>query len=166
MQWSDVINDPSLRNLPYKIELDARGRIVMSPASNRHAIQQGKLVGLLARRLTDGEIATECSIGTHEGVKVADVAWLSPEFLQRHGETTPYPQAPELCVEILSPSNSPGEIQDKIRLYLGYGAREVWTVADDGRITMFGSEGERQSSALPGIAGIGSIRSLTDLESP
>lgn len=153
MQWSDVINDPSLRNLPYKIELDARGRIVMSPASNRHAIQQGKLVRLLARMLTEGEIATECSIGTHEGVKVADVAWLSPEFLQRHGETTPYPQAPELCVEILSPSNSAREIEDKIRLYLGYGAREVWTVADDGRITLFGPEGERQASVLPGVVG-------------
>mgnify|MGYP000981793041 FL=1 len=42
MQWSDVINDPSLRNLPYKIELDEHGRIIMSPASNRHAIQQGR----------------------------------------------------------------------------------------------------------------------------
>ena len=61
MQWSDVINDPSLRDLPYKIELDAQGRIVMSPASNRHGIQQGKLVRLLAGMLGDGEIATECS---------------------------------------------------------------------------------------------------------
>jgi hypothetical protein len=63
MQWSDVINDPSLRDLPYKIELDALGRIVMSPASNRHGIQQAKLVRLLARMLADGEIATQCSIG-------------------------------------------------------------------------------------------------------
>ena len=65
MQWSDVINDTSLRNLPYKIELDEHGRIVMSPASNRHGIQQGKLVRMLAQMLHEGEIATECSIGTH-----------------------------------------------------------------------------------------------------
>jgi Uma2 family endonuclease len=153
MQWSDVINDPSLRDLPYKIELDAQGRIVMSPASNRHGIQQAKLVRLLARMLADGEIATECSIGTHAGVKVADVVWMSPEFLRQHADTTPYPQAPELCVEILSPSNSPAEIEDKIRLYLGYGAHEVWTVDEGGRISMFGPEGQRRVSALPGITG-------------
>jgi len=153
MQWSDVINDPSLRDLPYKIELDAQGRIVMSPASNRHGIQQAKLVRLLARMLADGEIATECSIGTHAGVKVANVVWMSPKFLRQHGDTTPYPQAPELCVEILSPSNSPAEIEYKIRLYLGYGAHEVWTVDEGGRVSMFGPEGQRRVSALPGITG-------------
>ena len=153
MQWSDVINDPSLRDLPYKIELDAQGRIVMSPASNRHGIQQAKLVRLLARMLTDGEIATECSISTHAGVKVADVVWMSPEFLRQHGDSTPYPQAPELCVEILSPSNAVGEIEEKIRLYLGYGAQEVWTVDEQGRISLFGAEGDRQVSALPGVTG-------------
>jgi len=153
MQWSDVINDPSLRNLPYKIELDAQGRILMSPASNRHGIQQAKLVRLLAGMLTDGEIATECSIGTHAGVKVADVVWMSPEFLLQHGDSTPYSQAPELCVEILSPPNSPTEIEEKIRLYLGYGAQEVWTLDEQGRISLFGPEGQRQVSALPGING-------------
>ncbi len=107
MRWSDVLNDPSLRNLPYKIELDEYGRILMSPASNRHGIQQAKLVRLLAQMLHDGEIATECSIGTHLGVRVADVVWMSSAFLAKYGEQTPYPQAPELCIEILSPSNSP-----------------------------------------------------------
>lgn len=153
MQWSDVINDPSLRNLPYKIELDAQGRILMSPASNRHGIQQARLVRLLAGLLEDGEIATECSIATHAGVKVADVVWMSPAFLHQHGETTPYPQAPDLCIEILSPSNTSAEMQDKIRLYLGYGAREVWTVSDEGRISLFGPEGVRSGSVLPGIQG-------------
>nr|WP_255324705.1 Uma2 family endonuclease [Thiorhodovibrio frisius] len=75
----------------------------MSPASNRHAIQQARLVRLLVEWLDTGEIASECSIGTHQGVKVTDVAWMSTAFLGRHGDTTPYPQAPELCIEILSP---------------------------------------------------------------
>lgn len=148
MQWPDVIKDPTLRNLPYKIELDAQGRILMSPASNRHAIQQARLVRLLARLLTAGEIATECSIGTHQGVKVADVVWMSPAFIDQHGDTTPYPQAPELCVEILSSSNSATEMEDKIRLYLGYGAQEVWVVDKEGLVQIFGGEGCRVTSAL------------------
>ena len=151
MRWSDVLNDPSLRNLPYKIELDEHGRILMSPASNRHGIQQAKLVRLLAQMPLDGEIATECSIVTHMGVRVADVVWMSPQFVTKYAEQTPYPQAPELCVEILSPSNSPREMEEKIRLYLGYGAIEVWIVDAEGSISLFGAEGKREQSIISGV---------------
>lgn len=151
MRWSDVLNDPSLRNLPYKIELDAYGKILMSPASNRHGIQQAKLVRLLAQMLQDGEIATECSIGTHLGVRVADVVWMSSAFLTKYGDQTPFPQAPELCIEILSPSDSPREMEEKIRLYLGYGAQEVWVVDTDGAIALYGPEGKRDRSVIAGV---------------
>jgi Uma2 family endonuclease len=82
---------------------------------------------------------------------VADVVWMSPAFVQRYGDATPYPQAPELCVGILSPASTPAELHEKIRLYLGYGAQEVWPVAADGRMALFGAEGERERSALPGV---------------
>ena len=150
MQWVDVMADPCLKDLPYKIELDEKGRIVMSPASNRHGKLQAKTIQLLARLLNEGDIVTKCAIGTHAGVKVADVAWLSPAFSARHGETTPYPEAPDLCVEVLSPFNSPSEMTEKIRLYLGYGAKEVWLIDDDGCIRAFGPEGERSRSVLLG----------------
>ena len=88
----------------------------MSPASNRHGIQQGKLVRLLAQTLHEGELATEYSISTHLGVIVADVVWISSEFLARYGDQTPFPQAPELCVEIRSPSNTDKEIEEMISL--------------------------------------------------
>lgn len=39
-----------------------------------------------------------------------------------------FPGAPDLAVEILSPSNRPAEIQGKIADYLGAGARLVWIV--------------------------------------
>jgi hypothetical protein len=34
-RWSELCRDPSLEDLPYKIELNAWGKIEMSPASNR-----------------------------------------------------------------------------------------------------------------------------------
>lgn len=40
MQWSEVLNDISLANLAYKIELNQDGKIVMSPASNHHRLLQ------------------------------------------------------------------------------------------------------------------------------
>jgi len=37
MDWTSVINDPLLKELPFKIELDKWGKILMNPASNTHA---------------------------------------------------------------------------------------------------------------------------------
>ena len=78
MQWADVLADSSLQDLPYKIELDEYGRIVMSPATNRHGELQGDLYFLLRRALADqGKPLVECSIETAKGVKVADVVALA-----------------------------------------------------------------------------------------
>ncbi|MCS6922463.1 MAG: Uma2 family endonuclease, partial [Elioraea sp.] len=106
----------------------------MSPASNRHARLQGRLALEIGRQLAHGEVLIECPILTDIGVRVADVAWASAEFMRRHGETTPYPRAPEICVEILSPSSTDAEAGEKTRAYLQAGAPEVWLVTGDGRI--------------------------------
>ena len=69
---------------------------------------------------------------------------MSPENAASLGIRTPYPQAPDLCVEIVSPSNSRKEIEAKIGAYLGSGAHEVWIVyPQTRRIEWFGSEGRR-----------------------
>jgi hypothetical protein len=47
MQWSEVITDKSLKVLPYKIELDRYGNILMSPASNRHGRLQLRIGAFL-----------------------------------------------------------------------------------------------------------------------
>lgn len=98
----------------------------MSPASNLHGRIQGYLTSKVLGNLPSGEIITKCSIQTSDGVKVADIAWLSDEFIAEFEYVTPYPKAPEICVEIVSPSNSKIEIQEKVDLYLSKGAVEVW----------------------------------------
>ncbi len=145
MRWADVLADKSLQDLPYKIELDRWGNVVMSPASNRHGRLLGVIYSLL-EKIGHGRALIECSIDTPEGVKVADVAWGSEEFFARHGYTTPYPEAPEICVEIRSPANSEEEMRFKTRLYLEAGAREVWIVLESGEARFFGPEGERSQS--------------------
>ncbi|MFW5444400.1 MAG: Uma2 family endonuclease [Methylococcaceae bacterium] len=126
MEWSEVIDNPLLRNLPFKIELNKFGKLLMSPASNDHGRIQSRLAAMLLNKLPRGEVITECSIQTSDGVKVADVAWLSDVFVSKFGFVTPYPKAPEICIEIVSPSNSKTEIQEKVELYLAKGAQEVW----------------------------------------
>lgn len=146
MEWANVINSPYLKDLPFKIELNKWGKILMSPASNHHGILQSEAVFYLRSNLPGGSVITECSIKTQEGVKVADVAWASDAFMQKNGTSTPYEEAPEICIEIISPSNSQGEINEKIQLYLAAGAEEVWICQDDGSVTHYFSGGERPQS--------------------
>ncbi len=148
MQWSQVIADPVLQNLPYKIELNEWGKLVLSPASNLHGLLQAELSGFLREHRGQGKIITECSISTAKGVKVADVSWGSPDFFARNRLETPYQEAPELCIEILSPSNSHQEIEDKVNLYLSKGAKEVWVCNEDGRLRFFNCRGSLEQSHL------------------
>src|SRR5437016_3307154 len=110
MEWSEVVDNPFFKDLPFKIELNRFGQVLMSPASNWHGSVQSKIGYALKRRKKTGLVINECSIETSDGVKVADVAWASDEFIKRFGFKTPYPQSPEICVEIVSPSNSKLEI--------------------------------------------------------
>ena len=145
MQWQDVINDQSLQDLPYKIELNEYGKIIMSPASNKLRILQAHIEKQLWQQLS-GLTFPECSIKTSKGVKVADVVWCSDDFFKKHGTETPYTNAPEICIEVISPSNSTQEMNDKIQLYLEAGAIEVWLVSTQGKISFFNKKGELKST--------------------
>ncbi len=148
MDWASVIANPYLQNLPFKIELNKWGKILMSPASNHHGILQSETVVYLRSKFPTGRVIVECSVKTDDGVKVADVAWASDEFMQRNGEATPYEEAPEICIEIVSPSNSREEMDEKIKLYLDKGALEVWICADDGTVSHFSRDGQLIRSTL------------------
>lgn len=145
-RWTELINDPSLHDLPYKIELNAEGKIEMSPASNRHGTLQARVARALGNALSSGEVITECSVLTDIGVRVTDVAWASREFLESQQDVTPFTRAPEICVEVVSPSNTAREIDDKVRAYLAAGAREVWIANEDGTLKIAGPEGWREKS--------------------
>ena len=148
MQWTDVLQDPALQDLPYKIELNAWGQIVMTPASTRHATLQGRMALRIGRLMGSGEVLTECPIETDTGVKVADVAWCSDAFLQEHRDELFFTSAPEICVEVVSPSNSDRQMQEKMALYFNRGAKECWLVTEDGLVRFFDSEGEREKSSF------------------
>ena len=152
MEWAEVIGNPLLRNLPFKIELNRFGKILMSPASNQHGRIQGRMAANLINKLPNGEVITECSIQTSEGVKVADVAWASDEFIRTFAYETPYPKAPEICIEIVSPSNSKAEIIGKVELYLAKGAQEIWVIYEGGKIVTYNHVGEIEHSALASAA--------------
>jgi len=146
MEWTDVVDNPLLQDLPFKIELNKWGKILMSPASNNHGNLQFKVGNLINSAKHNGEIIMECSINTPKSVKVADVAWASDKFIAQHGFNTPYEFAPEICVEIICPSNSTKEMDEKIKLYLKQGAKEVWLCNQDGDISYYSQSGKLDNS--------------------
>ena len=148
IKWHELMENPYLRNIPYKVELNKFGQILMSPASNRHGILQNKVSREIERSKQSGIVIIECSILTSEGVRVADVAWASDEFIGEFGEITPYPKAPEICVEIKSPGNSKAEMEEKTRLYLEKGALEVWIVDEYSNTNFFSHVGEIKESKI------------------
>ena len=148
MQWSDVLADPTLRDLPFKIELNAWGMIEMSPASTWHGRRQTRVIQYLTKRLTSGEIITEPAIQTAIGVRVPDVGWGSADFIKSQANDSPLQLAPELCVEVLSDSNSDAEMAAKRAAYFAAGAQEVWLVADDSTIVVYTKDGLQPSSVI------------------
>lgn len=148
MQWEQICKDPVLQNLPFKIETNELGQIVMSPATNKHGYWQGMITLFLYQLMQNGKVISECSIQTSKGVKVADVVWFSEKFANKHGYKTPYTIAPEICVEIVSPSNSKKEMEEKMSLYFEQGAKEVWFCNEKGRVKFFNKKGAITKSKL------------------
>lgn len=148
VKWQELIENPFFQDLPYKIELNKFGQILMSPASNRHGILQNKVARAIENQKQSGVIVTECSILTDEGVRVADVAWLSDGLYAEFGEKTPYPKAPEIRVEVKSPGNSKAEMEEKIRLYLEKSALEVWIIDESAKMNFHTHTGKMKTSKL------------------
>jgi Uma2 family endonuclease len=147
-RWLAMVDDPLLVDVPGKLELNEKGAIELTPANNRHGLYQAQVAVEIQRLLPTGTVITECSIETEIGVRVPDVAWASADFIRRHGTTTPYPAAPEICVEVLSPSNTNVEIREKVAAYIAAGAREVWLVGEDGSIEISSDAGVQPASAF------------------
>ena len=149
MTWDEVCDDPTLRDLPFKVETNRWGEIVMSPAKSKHAVLQGKVSFLLQQLLPQGQMSVEFPLETSDGVKVPDVVWMSSEFYAVHREQDVFTSAPEIVVEVLSEANSPAQMREKAGLFFESGAREVWLVERSGKVRFFsGLDRELVQSAL------------------
>lgn len=143
-------------DLPFPWETNARGQIIMTPVNYGHSNHVGRLIRLLARIAPDWESGSELGINTSDGVKAPDVTLASPDYHARHKDTEGYvDEAPEICIEVMSPSNSWQEMRGKMPLYFEVGAQEVWIVDTGGQISFFapGDEALKGSRLIPGAPG-------------
>ena len=152
MNWQEVCGNPELKDLPFKIELNKQGQILMTPVKVYHSLFQGKITGLLYANLKNGEVLVECAISTEEGTKVADVAWVSNDRLKEIRNEAECSIAPEICIEVMSSTNTEEEMFEKKKLYFENGAKEVWVCDEDGVFKFFSHAGKLSNSVLvPGF---------------
>lgn len=62
MEWEKVIKNPLLHNLPFKIEMNRFGQILMSPSSNQHGRIQLDIGHGLKRRRKNGSLMTAAQL--------------------------------------------------------------------------------------------------------
>ena len=148
MKWEEVCEYKQLQDLPFKIELNKWGQIVMSPVKIKHSFYQGRIQRLLKSFLNTGEVMPECAITTTDGVKVADVVWCSDERFKQIEEDIAASIAPEICIEVISSSNTSDEMELKKKLYLEHGAFEVWLCNIEGKINFYNKDGQLNKSLL------------------
>ena len=150
-RWNDFLADPELLRRPERIEIDAFGHFLMSPPPDALHRKQGFRITALLEAFLPGDGAyPEQSILTPEGIRIADAIWIKPSRLHElsGAPNQPLSPAPDICVEILSPSDTEAEIDQKRALYFAAGAREVWICDRDSQIRFFAPQGQVERSAL------------------
>lgn len=95
----------------------------------KHLLKQNQLQSLLQRTAGDGYIAlVECGFRVGDNYRIPDVGVVSRARVEETDPNGFLLGAPELVIEILSPSNKDGEMVEKEALCLENGAREFWLV--------------------------------------
>jgi Uma2 family endonuclease len=133
----------------YRVEL-VRGMLVRSPKpAPLHGVLQARMAWKLAEfvdRAGGGEVTGEVGAilaRDPDTVRGPDLAFYSTDRIPDFGYGGGFWGPPDLAVEILSPSNRPSEIREKVAEYLGAGVRLVWVLDPDGRsVTVHRSGGE------------------------
>jgi Uma2 family endonuclease len=144
-RWRELLAD---RDAPDFCELDEHGEVIVNPPPSRKHQSTGLAVIEALHAQPGPRAIYEVGVLTDRGVFVPDVIWMPPERWKQAGDEEPLPFVPDICVEVLSPSNTRVEITRKVEAYLRGGAREVMIIGMQGNVDFFGPEGRRAQSAL------------------
>lgn len=117
------------------------GRIIVELTSPLHVFVKKKKLGKVYAAETGFVLTTN-----PDTVLAPDIAFIRQERVKEVGRSKGYwVGPPDLAVEVISPSDTVGEVEDKVHMWLERGARLVWVVS-------------------PKLCNVTVYRSLTDIE--
>jgi Uma2 family endonuclease len=154
--WERLVIDPSLGDALEKVETDRDGNLIMSPPpTDSHIVRQNLIAKTLDRLRPEGLSLVDGTVSTLEGTKIPDTVWYSEtRLVQRAASPDPLLSriSPDLCVEVLSPSNREIDIAGKIAAYFNVGVKEVWVCDLEGNMAFHGPKGVAERSEIcPGF---------------
>jgi Uma2 family endonuclease len=133
--------DADYRTLPEEPRCELLfGRLVLTPGAT---FEHGEVVALLASLLRDhveghgGRLAVapvDVALAEHSVVQ-PDLIWVSRERAGRVGARVE--GAPDLVIEVLSPSTAQRDRGEKLALYAAAGVTEYWLVDPDSKLFEF-----------------------------
>lgn len=104
---------------------------------SRFGLFTGQISQLLATRFPNGRIAYQVPIETSDGVRTADLGWISDSRMKTMRTEPHWSAAPDICVNVVSMSRPLNQIASDNQHFLSLGAREAWIVYRDGKITRY-----------------------------
>lgn len=130
-QFWELPDDPA-----FQYELHHGEEVKMSRPGMRHYRLQRRLRQLLERIFADRGIVDIKmpfrALPEHE-LRAADVGFVSPQRWEQATEHGAVAGAPEIVIEILSPSNTAAEMIERCAICLENGTKEFWVVSEKRR---------------------------------
>jgi Uma2 family endonuclease len=113
------------------------GELVEAPPPKfKHSIIQRRIAQLITAVCPpDAFVTTECgfrAIPEHE-YRTADVVYISPEGYAGAKDSDYFQGAPDMVIEVLSPSNTKAEMREREALCLANGCLEFWVLDEKKR---------------------------------
>jgi Uma2 family endonuclease len=121
----------------FRYELVKGELIRMSPAGSEHGEVAMDLAGPLYQYVKEHNLGTVYAAETGfklesnpDTVRAPDIAFVRLERAQQKGRPKGFwPGAPDLAVEVVSPGDTVGEVEEKVAEWLAGGARMVWVIS-------------------------------------
>lgn len=141
------------------------GEVIMAAA---HARRHSRIIARLTRKLDPfvhknklGELLGESSYVLDgdprskwvSGARIPDLSFISRERVEAHDtahpdEDEPWWLAPDLAVEVISPTDRYDDVSQKVADYLRFGVRLVWVIDPAGKSVRVHSPGEPLGHSL------------------
>jgi Uma2 family endonuclease len=128
-------------NGAYRLELVEGELRKISPAGGLHGYLSIEIGSRLSDAVKRGQLG--CVLGAETGFRIArdpdtvlapDVSFIRQDRLRVIGLPQEFfPEAPALVVEVVSPSDTAEEVDDKIRRWFAAGVEVAWVVYPSGR---------------------------------
>jgi hypothetical protein len=111
----------------------------------------GAIGALLARELPHGHVLVDVPIETHDGVRKADVAWISNARRSTLCREPAYSGAPEICVHLPGPDRAESEVHKTMGILFKVGAVENWLCDPLGNLKVLRSHANTSQRMLESI---------------